>query len=72
MAVTETSVKVTTKTKLKEEEAPTQDPMVEMRRLTLRKLDKNFYPFPDSDVPMIFDDFLAKKVIDLSESKRPK
>ncbi|KAH0706244.1 hypothetical protein KY285_010749 [Solanum tuberosum] len=71
MAVKATSVKVTTKSKLKEEEAPSQYPREERRRPTLKELEAKVYPFPDSDVPMILDELLAKKVIDLPESKRP-
>ncbi|KAH0781663.1 hypothetical protein KY290_001261 [Solanum tuberosum] len=71
MAVKATSVKVTTKSKLKEEEAPSQYPKEERRSPTLNELEAKVYPFPDSDVPMIIDELLAKKVIDLPESKRP-
>jgi len=71
MAVKATSVKVTTKSKLKEEEAPSQYLKEERRRPTLKELEAKVYPFPDSDVPMILDELLAKKVIDLPESKRP-
>ncbi|KAH0761272.1 hypothetical protein KY290_017345 [Solanum tuberosum] len=71
MAVKTTSVKVTTKSKLKEEEAPSQYPREERQRPTLKELEAKVYPFPDSDVPMILDELLAKKVIDLPESKRP-
>ncbi|KAH0748540.1 hypothetical protein KY290_027772 [Solanum tuberosum] len=72
MAVKATSVKVTTKSKLKEEEAPSQYPKEKRRRPTLKELEAKVYPFPDSDVPMILDELLAKKVIDFPESKRPK
>ncbi|KAH0634868.1 hypothetical protein KY284_037654 [Solanum tuberosum] len=71
MAVKATSVKVTTKKKLKEEEAPSQYLKEERRRPTLKELKAKVYPFPDSDVPIILDELLAKKVIDLPESKRP-
>ncbi|KAH0781230.1 hypothetical protein KY290_000828 [Solanum tuberosum] len=37
----------------------------------LEGVEAKVYPFPDSDVPMILDELLAKKVIDLPESKRP-
>ena len=39
---------------------------------SLNELEAKVYSFQDSDVSMIFDEFLAKKVIDLPESKRPK
>ena len=53
MAVKATSVKVTTKSKLKEEEAPSQYPREERRRPTLKELEAKIYPFPDADVPII-------------------
>ncbi|KAH0636300.1 hypothetical protein KY289_036215 [Solanum tuberosum] len=71
MAVKATSVKVTTKKKLKEEEAPSQYLKEERRCPTLKELKAKVYPFPDSDVPIILNELLAKKVIDLPESKRP-
>ncbi|TMW85041.1 hypothetical protein EJD97_023888 [Solanum chilense] len=69
--VNETNVKVTTKSKLKEEEAPSQYPREERRRPTLKKLEAKVYQFPDADVPMILKEFLSKKVIDIPELKRP-
>ncbi|KAK4706253.1 hypothetical protein R3W88_034198 [Solanum pinnatisectum] len=71
MAMKVTSVKVTTKKKLKEEEAPSQYLKEERRRPALKELKAKVYPFSDSDVPIILDELLAKKVIDLPESKRP-
>ena len=37
----------------------------------MKELEAKVYPFPDADVPMIFEEMLAKKFIDLPESKRP-
>ena len=71
MAVKSTSVKVTTKSKLKDEEAPIQYPREERPRLTLKEVEKKIYQFPDADVPMIFEELLAKKYIDLLELMRP-
>ncbi|KAG5615097.1 hypothetical protein H5410_014921 [Solanum commersonii] len=71
MVVKATSVKVTTKKKLKEEKAPSQYLKEERRRPTLKELEAKVYLFPYSNVPMILDEFLAKKVIDHPESKRP-
>ncbi|OIT19444.1 hypothetical protein A4A49_55051, partial [Nicotiana attenuata] len=71
MAVKATSVKVTTKKKVKEDKTPSQYPKEEKRRPTLKELEAKVYPFPDSDVPTILDELLDKKVIDLPESKRP-
>uniref|UniRef100_M1DS04 Uncharacterized protein n=1 Tax=Solanum tuberosum TaxID=4113 RepID=M1DS04_SOLTU len=70
MVVKATSIKFTTKKKLKEEEAPSQYPNEERRRPTLKELEATVYPFPNSDVPLILDELLAKKIIDLHESKR--
>ncbi|KAL0461132.1 UNVERIFIED_CONTAM: hypothetical protein Slati_0000800 [Sesamum latifolium] len=41
------------------------------RRPTLKELQEKVYPFPDSDVPYIFDELLERKLIELPESKRP-
>ncbi|KAH0712143.1 hypothetical protein KY289_008102 [Solanum tuberosum] len=71
IAVKASSIKVTTKSELKEEEAPSQYPKEERWRPTLKELDAKVYPFPNLDVPMILDKFLAKKVTDLPASKRP-
>ncbi|KAG5586116.1 hypothetical protein H5410_046550 [Solanum commersonii] len=71
MAVKATFVKVTAKKKLKEEEALSQYLKEERQRPTLKELEAKVYPFPDSDVPIILDELLAKKVIDLPKSKRP-
>ncbi|KAK4724405.1 hypothetical protein R3W88_027184 [Solanum pinnatisectum] len=71
MAVKATFVKVTTKKKLKEEEFPSQYLKEQRRRPTLKELEAKVYLFPDSNVSMILDELLAKKVIDLPESKRP-
>ncbi|OIT31183.1 hypothetical protein A4A49_55384, partial [Nicotiana attenuata] len=70
MAVKATSVKVTTKQKVKEDKTPSQYSKEEKRRPTLKELEAKVYPFPDSDVPTILDELLGKKVIDLPESKR--
>ncbi|KAL0345813.1 UNVERIFIED_CONTAM: hypothetical protein Sradi_4412600 [Sesamum radiatum] len=41
------------------------------RRPTFKELQEKEYPFPDSDVPYIFDELLERKLIELPESKRP-
>ena len=38
----------------------------------MKELKAKVYPFLDADVPMILEELLAKKGIDLPESKRPK
>lgn len=68
--VKSTSVKFTTKNKLKEKKASIQYPMEERWRPTLKELEVKVYAFQNLDVPMILDEFLANKVIYLPESKR--
>ncbi|KAH0754177.1 hypothetical protein KY290_024447 [Solanum tuberosum] len=71
MAVTTTSMKASTKQKLKEIAAHQQTR--EVKNLSaLKELQAKGYPFPNSDVPAILDELLTKKVIALPESKRPK
>ncbi|XP_012837904.1 PREDICTED: uncharacterized protein LOC105958447 [Erythranthe guttata] len=41
------------------------------RRPTLKEIQEKEYPFPESDVSHIFDELLARKLIDLPEPKRP-
>ncbi|KAL0307801.1 UNVERIFIED_CONTAM: hypothetical protein Sangu_3011400 [Sesamum angustifolium] len=41
------------------------------RKLTLKEMQAREYPFLDSNVPGIFDDFLEANLIDLPEMKRP-
>ncbi|PIN12542.1 hypothetical protein CDL12_14847 [Handroanthus impetiginosus] len=38
---------------------------------TLKEMQKKEYPFPDSNVPHIFDELLARKLIKLPQPKRP-
>ncbi|PIN05644.1 hypothetical protein CDL12_21814 [Handroanthus impetiginosus] len=37
---------------------------------TLKEMQEKEYPFPDSDVPYIFDELLARKLIELPQPKR--
>ncbi|XP_015169872.1 uncharacterized protein [Solanum tuberosum] len=71
LVVKETFLNVTTKKKLKEEKAPSQYPREERPHATLKELEPKVHPFAYSEVSMILDEFLAKKVINLPESKRP-
>ncbi|KAH0642340.1 hypothetical protein KY285_033206 [Solanum tuberosum] len=71
LAVTMTSMKASTRQKLKEIEAHQQTREVK-NQSTLKELQAKRYPFSDSDVPAILDELLTKKVIALPESKRPK
>ena len=43
----------------------------ERRQPTLKEMEERIYPFPDSDVSGMLDDLLEKKIIKLSECKRP-
>ncbi|KAM2214913.1 hypothetical protein TB1_021146 [Malus domestica] len=66
-----TPVKISSKNKMNEikrgEHSRTQDRYKD----TLRELEQKTYPFPDFDVAAMLDDLLEKKVIELSECKRP-
>ena len=71
MTVNTTPIKILAQNKKKEvkEIGPTQ----ENKRcwFTLKELEENKYPFPDSDVSSMLEDLLQKKVIELPECKRP-
>ncbi|KAM1306685.1 hypothetical protein ACFX2H_009037 [Malus domestica] len=68
MTVNTASVKISTRGKTIQTEAFCDQ---EMRKCTLKELEKKTYPFPDSDVVAILKDLLDKKVIDLPECRRP-
>ncbi|KAG5631246.1 hypothetical protein H5410_002963 [Solanum commersonii] len=72
MVVKATSVNVTTKKKLKEEEAASRYPKEDKRHPTFKELEAKVYLYPNSYVPMILDKLLAKKFVDLSKSMRSK
>ncbi|KAM1353363.1 hypothetical protein ACFX2H_032863 [Malus domestica] len=63
-------IKISSKIKAKEikrgEPPRTQD----RYKSTLRELEQKVYPFPDSDIDVMLDDLLEKKVIELPECKR--
>lgn len=65
----ECTVKVITKIKLTKEESQSHYKREERWRPTLNEYEAKVYPFPDLDVPMILDEFVFKKVINLHESK---
>ncbi|PHT86812.1 Pre-mRNA-splicing factor SLU7 [Capsicum annuum] len=71
MAVKASSVKVTTKKKVKEDKGSRQYPKEDKCHPTLKELEAKVYPFLDSDVPMLPDELLVKKIIDLPKLKRP-
>ena len=72
MTVNATPIKISRPDKKKEikEVRPTQEN--ERCRFTLKELEEKKYHFPNSNVPSMLEDLLHKKVIELSECKRPK
>ncbi|KAM1760240.1 hypothetical protein ACFX12_003132 [Malus domestica] len=68
MTVNTSPVKISTRGKAIQTEAFRDQ---EMRRRTLKELEEKTYPFPDSDVVVMLDDLLDKKVISLPECRRP-
>ncbi|KAM1084578.1 hypothetical protein ACFX2I_022778 [Malus domestica] len=68
MTVNTAPVKIPTRGKAIQTEAFRDQ---EMRRRTLKELEERTYPFPDSDVVVMLEDLLEKKVIGLPECKRP-
>lgn len=61
MAVKATSVKVTTKQKVKEDKGSRQYPIEDKHHPTLKELETKVYPFPDSDVPIVTPRFHSKR-----------
>ena len=43
----------------------------EVRRLTLKEREQKVYPFPNEDVPNIFEQLLQMKLIEFPECRRP-
>ena len=43
----------------------------EVRCLTLKEREQKVYPFPNEDVPNIFEQLLQMKLIELPECKQP-
>ncbi|PIN26509.1 hypothetical protein CDL12_00732 [Handroanthus impetiginosus] len=70
MAIKTTTVKIPSNNKKVEKVEERRVPS-ERRRPTLKEMQEKEYPFPDSDVPHIFDELLARKLIELPEPKRP-
>ena len=72
MTVNMTPIKISARDKKKEvkEARPTQEN--ERCQFTLNELEEKKYHFPNSNVPSMLEDLLHKKVIELSECKRPK
>ncbi|KAM1251879.1 hypothetical protein ACFX13_040787 [Malus domestica] len=68
MTVNTAPVKISTRGKAIQTEAFRDQ---EIRRRTLKELEKKTYPFPDSDVVAMLKYLLDKKVIDLPECRRP-
>ncbi|KAM1743769.1 hypothetical protein TB2_013240 [Malus domestica] len=68
MTVNTAPVKIPTRGKAIQAEAFRDQ---EMCRRTLKELKEKTYPFPDSDVVVMLEDLLEKKVIGLPECRRP-
>ncbi|XP_020410515.1 uncharacterized protein LOC109946596 [Prunus persica] len=71
MTINTVPVKISTRDKKKEVKRMEPSREVDIRRRTLKELEEKMYPFPDSDVAGMLEDLLEKKVIELSECKRP-
>ncbi|KAH7865724.1 hypothetical protein Vadar_010358 [Vaccinium darrowii] len=63
--------KISTKPKGRQVEKFAPPQMKERKRLTLKEMQEKVYPFPDSEVPSMFDQLLDLKLIELPEMKRP-
>ncbi|KAL0427409.1 UNVERIFIED_CONTAM: hypothetical protein Slati_2915700 [Sesamum latifolium] len=71
MAIETTPVKISSNNRKKLEKPEDQRMTNDRRRPTLKELQEKEYPFPDSDVPHIFDELLERNLIELPESKHP-
>ncbi|KAM1769055.1 hypothetical protein ACFX12_046941 [Malus domestica] len=64
-------IKISSKTKANEIKRGKLPRTQDRYKSTLKELEQNAYPFPDSDMDTMLDDLLEKKVIELPECKRP-
>ncbi|KAL0374252.1 UNVERIFIED_CONTAM: hypothetical protein Sradi_3340900 [Sesamum radiatum] len=71
MAIKTAPIKISSNSRKKSEKSEDQHVTNDRRRPTLKELQEKEYPFPDSDVPYIFDELMERKLIELPESKRP-
>ncbi|KAH7846488.1 hypothetical protein Vadar_014552 [Vaccinium darrowii] len=71
MAANVEPFKISTKPKGRQVEKFAPPQMKERKRLTLKEMQEKVYPFPDSEVPSMFDQLLDLKLIELPEMKRP-
>ncbi|KAL0366237.1 UNVERIFIED_CONTAM: hypothetical protein Sradi_3513800 [Sesamum radiatum] len=71
MAIKIAPIKISSNSKKKSEKSEDQRAINDRRRPILKELQEKEYPFPDSDVPYIFNELLERKLIELPESKRP-
>ncbi|KAL0361041.1 UNVERIFIED_CONTAM: hypothetical protein Sradi_3788600 [Sesamum radiatum] len=71
MAIKTAPIKISSNSGKKLEKSEDQRVTNDRRQPTLKELQEKEYPFPDSDVPYIFDELLERKLIELPESKRP-
>ncbi|KAL0434269.1 UNVERIFIED_CONTAM: hypothetical protein Slati_2761200 [Sesamum latifolium] len=70
MAIKTAPIKISSNYRKKSEKPEDQRVTNDRRRPTLKEFQEKEYPFPDSDVPYIFDELLEIKLIELPESKR--
>ncbi|KAH7867250.1 hypothetical protein Vadar_030928 [Vaccinium darrowii] len=61
--------KISTKPKGKQVEKFAPPQVKERKRLTLKEMQEKVYPFPDFEVPSMFDQLLDLKLIELPEMK---
>ncbi|KAL0420666.1 UNVERIFIED_CONTAM: hypothetical protein Slati_3089500 [Sesamum latifolium] len=71
MAINTAPIKISSNDRKKPEKPEDQRVTNDRRRPILKELQEKEYPFPDSDVPYIFDELLERKLIELPESKHP-
>ncbi|KAL0292071.1 UNVERIFIED_CONTAM: hypothetical protein Scaly_2606500 [Sesamum calycinum] len=71
MAIKMAPVKISFNDRKKLEKPEDQRTTNDRRRPMSKELQEKEYPFPDSNVPYIFDELLERKLIELPESKRP-
>ncbi|KAL0396280.1 UNVERIFIED_CONTAM: hypothetical protein Scaly_0076400 [Sesamum calycinum] len=66
MAIKTTLIKISSNNRKKLEKLKDQHMINDRRRPTLKELQEKEYPFPDSDIPYIFNELLERKIICMS------
>ncbi|KAL0381212.1 UNVERIFIED_CONTAM: hypothetical protein Sangu_0185500 [Sesamum angustifolium] len=70
MAIKTALIKISSNNRKKLEKLKDQRMINDRRRPTLKELQEKEYPFPDSDIPYIFNELLERNLIELPESNR--